>query len=1212
MFHSDTQRRLTGMLKQLGIAALYALPAYLSHLYFDSKGIVSIFEPACGLALAILLIGGRQYAWGILLGALLVNVLSNSPFWVAVTIAVGNTVEALVAAWLLNRNGSFDLRLRSLRSYLLLILAGSVGGIICALAETMALQASGWQASETYAVTLAYRWMGEVLGVVLVTPLILVWWRTKRDWLEAKWISEAILLLGLTFLFGQIIFLGWFHDSIAHLDRGVWMFLLVTWVALRLGTRGAVIAVLMMAVHALWGAYHGIGYFANDIARTQLVNYWFYMFVLSVNGMALATYLAERDRSEAALRESEASTHAILDNLPYMIWLKDIEGRYIKANKRFLDSVRMGAPEQLIGKTDFDIWPAELAEKYHNDDLEVLASRQQKCIEEPALDGGRTLWVETFKTPVVDENGKVFGTAGFARDITGIKLAEETARASEIRMQEIIDVMPVVLFIKDPASNIILMNRACEAQWGMSFSDLRGTDASRFFPPEQMALFLARDREVFANRRLVDFEETAWSASRRENRIMHTYKKPVFDKAGNPLYLIGMSVDITERKQAEEVLKLHKLVIDTAINGFWMVDMKGNLREVNQAYAQMSGYSMAELLAMHISQLEAKEKSVQEVDAHIEKIIAQGYDRFETRHRRKDGQEIDIEVSVRFMPESQSFCSFLRDITERKRVERELRELNERLEERVGQRTQELTRAKQLAESANRVKSEFLANMSHEIRTPMNSILGMTHLALRAETNPNNRGYFKKIQSSGEHLLGIIDDLLNFAKIGAGKVKVETVDFDLSNVMERLDNMIAGKVMEKGLELAFDIDSSIPNNLRGDPLRLVQVLINYADNAIKFTEKGKIIIRARKISEHEESCLVRFEVQDTGIGMNDAEKARLFQPFQQADTSITRQYGGTGLGLAISKQLVGMMEEGRVGVDSTLGQGSAFWFSVRLGKSSMPHAAENTDETAVPQDILAALNGSRILVAENHLLNQEVVTEFLENAGAVVCVAQNGKEAIDLLQKEFFACVLMDLQMPVLDGFEATRLIRANPALAKIPVIAMTANASDEDRERCLAAGMDDFISKPFKPYALYATVARWLSAPPRQEPLPGTSATPVAGTTWTGDPDVIDLAVLAELVGDDKLKMREFALKFLASVRGDMKEIEAALERNDLAALGALGHHVKSPARMTGAIGFARLSQELENYGKSGGNVEQAQEIISQMHAVLDRINERIEKDLA
>lgn len=432
MFHSDTQRRLTGMLKQLGIAALYALLAYLSHLYFDSKGLISIFEPACGLALAVLLIGGRQYVWGILIGALLANAISNGSSWVVLTITLGNTLEVLIAAWLLTRNGSFDLRLRSLRAYLLLILAGSIGGIVCALTETTALLALGSQAPETYAVTLTHRWMGEVLGVALITPLILVWWRTKRDWLEAKWISEAILLLGLTFLLGQVIFLGWFPESFANLARGAWMFLLGTWVALRLGTRGTVIAVLMMAVHALWGAYHGIGYFANDIAKTQLVNYWLYMFVLSVNGMALATYLAERDRSEAALRESEASTNAILDNLPYMIWLKDIEGRYVKANKRFLNAVRMGALQQLIGKTDFDIWPMELAKKYHNDDVDVLASRQQKSIEEPALDDGKTLWVETFKSPIIDRNGNVLGTSGFSREITDRKQTEEIVRASEV------------------------------------------------------------------------------------------------------------------------------------------------------------------------------------------------------------------------------------------------------------------------------------------------------------------------------------------------------------------------------------------------------------------------------------------------------------------------------------------------------------------------------------------------------------------------------------------------------------------------------------------------------------------------------------------------------------------------------------------------------------------------------------------------------------
>ena len=306
-----------------------------------------------------------------------------------------------------------------------------------------------------------------------------------------------------------------------------------------------------------------------------------------------------------------------------------------------------------------------------------------------------------------------------------------------------------------------------------------------------------------------------------------------------------------------------------------------------------------------------------------------------------------------------------------------------------------------------------------------------------------------------------------------------------------------------------------------------------------------------------------------------------------------------------------MLEQGKVGVDSIPGRGSTFWFSVRLGKSSVPHATENTDETDVPQDVMAAIVGAKILVVENHLLNQEVVTEFLENAGAAVCVAQNGKEAIDLLQKEHFDCVLMDLQMPVLDGFETTRLTRANPALAGIPVIAMTANASEENREQCLAAGMDDFVSKPFKPYAFYAVIAKWLTQPPQQATAPVAPAASLDKVTWAGDPGIIDFTVLAELVGDNKLKMREFALKFLASARKDLVEVEAALERKDLASLGALGHHIKSPARMTGAMGFADLCQILEGYGKDGGSMEQIQGVVSQMRPLLDRIKEYVDQNL-
>ncbi len=572
--------------------------------------------------------------------------------------------------------------------------------------------------------------------------------------------------------------------------------------------------------------------------------------------------------------------------------------------------------------------------------------------------------------------------------------------------------------------------------------------------------------------------------------------------------------------------------------------------------------------------------------------------------------------------------SMVSDITQRKQAERDLIELNERLELRVAERTQELALAKELAEAASHAKSEFLANMSHEIRTPMNSVLGMAYLALKTELTTKQRDYLEKIHYSGEHLLGIINDILDFSKIEAGKLDMEMVDFELHSLFKNINSLVADKAKSKGLHLVFDMAPEVASCMRGDPLRVSQILINYVNNAIKFTQRGDIIIRVKNEGESSHASLLRFEVQDTGIGMSQEAIGKLFQPFQQADSSITRRYGGTGLGLAISMRLANMMG-GEVGVASQPGLGSTFWFTAHFEPCNAPDvcnadagSAATSKDPDNTRSATSAIKGSRILLADDNLFNQQVACELLEGAGAYVASANNGVEALSLLRKEKFDCVLMDVQMPVMDGLEATRQIRADKTLAGIHVIAMTANARAEDKQQCITAGMDDFLTKPLAPALLYNTLEKWLSRTVRVNSLAAPAAenavSPFAPKTkadsaatfiesmLSGNPEIIDLSVLAKMLNDNPEKIRKFANKFLETADKGMAEIEDALERADLPALAAQGHRIKSAARTVGAIGFANLCQELEHHD-SDYDLTRAHEIVSQQLVLLELIREQI-----
>lgn len=624
-------------------------------------------------------------------------------------------------------------------------------------------------------------------------------------------------------------------------------------------------------------------------------------------------------------------------------------------------------------------------------------------------------------------------------------------------------------------------------------------------------------------------------------------------------------------------------------DAFIQLDCNGNIVNWNDKAEIIFGYNKSEVIGKNFSMIMPAEelglnRGYRKCYQKSENII--GVIR-EIVGRRSDGSHFPLELrtsQINFEGEHAYIVS-ARDISERKESEAKL--LN----------------AMNAAGAANAAKNAFISNISHEIRTPMNSIIGMTNLALKTPLDPKQYDYLTKIDYAAHHLLALINNILDFSKIEANKLELEIRDFELHSVFENLSSQLAYSATSKGLLLNFLPDSCLSMPLRGDPLRLTQILLNYTSNAIKFTDKGEITVHASILEESKSHLLLRFEVQDTGIGISVEAIDKLFKAFHQADASTSRKYGGTGLGLAISKQLAELMG-GTLGVESQPNQGSKFWFTARLAQGSEP-VAHATPPRPLNMEVL---KGAAILLAEDNPFNQQVAFEILRDAGARVSIVSNGQEAIDMLQTRRFDCVLMDMQMPVMDGLEAARQIRSNPALADIPVIAMTANAGHEDRSRCFAAGMDYFVSKPVFPDQLYAAVAQCVASVRTgnavAEVLQGSAGQDAAPQPAINDDSVvIDLSVLEKVIGSDPVKLRNFALRYLQLAQLGLDEIEVALRQENMLALGTLGHRYKTPARTVGAQGFADLCQALEK----SADIGQARHIVAQMRPLQEQISEYI-----
>ena len=1001
-------------------------------------------------------------------------------------------------------------------------------------------------------------------------------------------------------------------------------------------------------------------------------------------------------------------------------------------------------------------------------------------------------------------DGEVVGRVCSFHDVTERMVANARLKESEALFRTLAEAIPQIVWMAHPDGRIFYLNPQWARYTGMALEESAGLGCLRIIHPDDKQ----RAVDTWKQARETDGVYALECRLRRRDGVYRWWLvrgNAVRDAGGRITRWIGACTDIEDIKQAELLLRQHKAAIETAHDGFWIADDRGFLLETNRAYAGMSGYSVDELPGMHISQLEATEL-VHDVQAHIDRVIASGWDVFETRHRHKDGHEYPIEVSASFIPESRQLVAFLRDVSELKRNEQFLRILADNIPGLVGYWTDELrcgfsnrtyqewfgksveemhgihlrdmmgetlfrevessvhaalkgegqqfertltrsdgsrrhivahyipdvdgdrmrgffvyaadvTELKQVqlqleqanvqlsartieAESANRAKSEFVSNMSHEMRTPMNGIIGLTELALRQELSPRLQDYLGKIRTSSAVLLNVINDILDFSRIESGRLELDVHTFDLEKAVGDTIEMFSLRAAEQETELFLFVAPDAPRWVTGDSFRLGQVMNNLVGNAVKFTRSGEIVVRILPVASEAGYATFRFSVRDTGIGISADQLSNLFNPFTQADRSISRRFGGSGLGLTISQRIVEMMG-GTIEVDSEPGRGSMFHFDIRLAIPEQPlssrptlrgqrvlvvddletsrnHLTEwltswnftvtpaasgeealallqrttNPEETfelvlidwkmpgmdgtellrrigrwtkdvriprlpaiimttdfvrenllnkaagmrldailtkpvtgaslhgciaglqgvAIPKpvqpvamdagEIVAHLRGAHVLLVEDNAVNQQVEREILEQAGFRVAVVANGQRALEALNRDAFDAVLMDVQMPVMDGLTATREIRNDARWALLPVIAMSAAVLDEEIEACLAAGMNDHVAKPVSPIRLMTTLAKWIKVDrPLDAPAPASRTAEVTAIELPDELPGLAIHKALAMLGGNRVLLVSLMHQFAGSHAHVTDEMRRLLERGDRAQAEALAHRIRGAA---------------------------------------------------
>lgn len=780
---------------------------------------------------------------------------------------------------------------------------------------------------------------------------------------------------------------------------------------------------------------------------------------------AAAQDITDRRAAESSLKQQQNFMKDILDNLPVALFCKDATNdfRFTLWNK-MSENIFGLRKEDVIGKNDYDFFPKEQSDHFLKCDRETIMGGKIQEIAEEQVDSkslGR-ITLHTYKVPVANDGGPTKYLLGISENITERKKAEFDLFQKRSQLSEAQKIAHLGNWEWDLPSDQVI--------WSDEMYRIHGLIPGEIFPTYQVVRGFTHleDRMNFDEKVKKCREEKIpydieYRVLRRDgtSRMLVGSGKAICNSEGQTVKLFGICQDITERKKTTDALKA---LIDFSPLSTIVTTADGKIEVWNHASERIFGWKEKEVLGRDMPFV--TEDQLAESKEIFGKVLrGQRLIGHEVTRRRKDGAEIVISQSavplIDARGEAYGVLEVLADITKQKANELEI------------------IRARELADRATLAKSEFLAHMSHEIRTPINGVIGMTGLLLDTELTVEQRDYADMVRLSADNLLTLINDVLDFSKIEAGKLDLEIIDFDLEHLLYDLERTLGFAAAKKGIRLVKSISPKITHLIyKSDPGKLIQILTNLTNNAIKFTSKGQVSIKVLPLETIGETIgekvKLKFQITDTGIGIPENAMGRLFKAFSQADKTTTRKFGGTGLGLSISKQLVNMLG-GEIGVESIEGKGSTFWFTLTLEKGKL--IAIRKLETTKKAVLQPSEKRIRILLAEDNSINQLVAMKMLQKHGYYVDAVANGLEAIDALRTIPYDLVLMDCQMPELDGYEATRIIRKSKTLTAplVPIIAMTANAMTGDREKCLSAGMDDYVTKPVKAQDLISAIERVL-----------------------------------------------------------------------------------------------------------------------------------------